>query len=312
MVLGELKVFLAVATERSFSRAATKLYRTQPAVSQAVRRLEDQLGQRLFDRAAKRVTLTEAGVVLLREGTRLVRLAQETEAALRRQSERGRATLRIGGSEVAAHVVLPSIAAFLHRHGHVSVEFHGLPEAQVAAEVAAGTLDIGAVALERVPAQLQQLPLSTPQTGFTVIAPRVHPLAARRSVPIGALKDERVILLTDPNLSERLTTALAESDTVPAGVMRMPGIDSLKRAVAMGLGIGVVPGGALSTPGPQGDLVAVPLAFTPSAASLTLIYGRHDSLCKVIAEFIDVVRTSNRPPLSTGDTPNARRTTAHT
>jgi len=92
----------------------------------------------------------------------------------------------------------------------------------------------------------------------------------------------------------------------------MPGIDSLKRAVAMGLGIGVVPGGAASTPGPQGDLVAVPLAFTPSAASLTLIYGRHDSLCKVIARFIDVVRTSNRPPLSTGDTPNARRTTAHT
>ena len=53
MELGELKVFLTVATERSFSRAATKLYRTQPAVSQAVRRLEDQLGERLFDRSSK-------------------------------------------------------------------------------------------------------------------------------------------------------------------------------------------------------------------------------------------------------------------
>jgi DNA-binding transcriptional LysR family regulator len=194
----------------------------------------------------------------------------------------------------------------------MSVEFHGLPEAQVVAEVAAGTLDIGAVALERVPAQLQQLPLSTPPTGFTVITPRTHRLAARRGVPISALKDERVILLMDPALSERLTTAFAESAAVPAGVMRMPGIDSLKRAVAMGLGIGVVPGGVASTLGPQGDIAAVPLAFTPFTSSLTLIYGRHDSPSKVIAGFIDIVRTPGRPPLPTGDTSHVRRTAAHT
>jgi DNA-binding transcriptional LysR family regulator len=70
MELAELKVFLAVASERSFSRAAAKLYKTQPAVSQAVRRLEEQLGERLFNRATKNATLTPAGDVLFREGTR--------------------------------------------------------------------------------------------------------------------------------------------------------------------------------------------------------------------------------------------------
>ena len=113
MELGELKVFMMVAAERSFSRAAAKLYRTQPAVSQAVRRLEDQLGERLFDRTTKHATLTDAGAVLLREGTRLLRLAEETTAAVRRQSERGRSILRIAGSEVAAHVVLPAISEVL-------------------------------------------------------------------------------------------------------------------------------------------------------------------------------------------------------
>src|SRR5215217_6887537 len=98
MELAELKVFLTVASERSFSRAAVKLYRTQPAVSQAIRRLEEQLGERLFDRQTKHATLTEAGSVLLREATRLIDLAEQAKAAVKRQSARSRTLLRIGGS----------------------------------------------------------------------------------------------------------------------------------------------------------------------------------------------------------------------
>ena len=83
MDLSALRVFLAVAEERSFSRAAAKLHRTQPAVSQAVRRLEDELEEILFDRSSKTGTLTEAGRVLQNYGQRLVRLAEETESAMR-------------------------------------------------------------------------------------------------------------------------------------------------------------------------------------------------------------------------------------
>src|SRR2546423_13066108 len=82
MDLGALKVFLAVAQERSFSRAAAKVHRTQPAVSQAVRRLEVELGEQLFDRSSKNGTLTEAGRMLENYGQRLVRLAEETESAV--------------------------------------------------------------------------------------------------------------------------------------------------------------------------------------------------------------------------------------
>src|SRR6516225_10810533 len=83
MELGALKIFLAVAHERSFSRAAAKVHRTQPAVSQAVRRLELELGEQLFDRSSKSGTLTEAGRMLENYGQRLVRLAEETESAVR-------------------------------------------------------------------------------------------------------------------------------------------------------------------------------------------------------------------------------------
>src|SRR5512138_1080611 len=83
MDLGALRIFLAVAHERSFSRAAAKVHRTQPAVSQAVRRLELELGEQLFDRSSKTGTLTEAGRTLQNYGERLVRLAEETESAVR-------------------------------------------------------------------------------------------------------------------------------------------------------------------------------------------------------------------------------------
>ena len=71
--------FLTVAAERSFSRAAAKLHRTQPAVSQAIRRLEEEVGERLFDRSSKDGTLTEAGRVLRDYAERLQRLAEEAQ-----------------------------------------------------------------------------------------------------------------------------------------------------------------------------------------------------------------------------------------
>ena len=89
--LAELRVFLAVASERSFSAAARTLHRTQPAVSQAVRRLEDALGERLFDRSSREGRLTEAGRVLQHYAERLLRLVEESEAAVRELRTCGRA-----------------------------------------------------------------------------------------------------------------------------------------------------------------------------------------------------------------------------
>ena len=87
MELNELHVFQMVAAERSFSRAAARLHRTQPAVSQAIRRLELELGERLFDRSSKSGQLTEAGTILLDYAERLTRLKDEAEEAVRELQE---------------------------------------------------------------------------------------------------------------------------------------------------------------------------------------------------------------------------------
>src|SRR3954464_2080990 len=134
MEIATLKTFLAVAQERSFSRAAAKVHRTQPAVSQAIRRLESDLGEQLFDRSSKSGTLTDAGKVLHNYGQRLVRLAEETEAGKRDLRDLQRGRVLIGANEAAVHTLLPVVARFRERFAHIAIDVRRVPARQIAVE----------------------------------------------------------------------------------------------------------------------------------------------------------------------------------
>src|SRR5438552_15987898 len=144
MDLAALKIFLAVAHERSFSRAAAKVHRTQPAVSQAVRRLEDDLGEQLFDRSSKTGTLTEAGHMLENYGQRLVRLAEETESAVRDLRDLRRGRVLIGANEAAVHTLLPLVSRFRQRYPDIAIDVRRVPGRRVAGEVQQGRPRCGA------------------------------------------------------------------------------------------------------------------------------------------------------------------------
>ena len=168
MDLAALKIFLAVAQERSFSRAAAKVHRTQPAVSQAVRRLEDDLGEQLFDRSSKTGTLTEAGRMLQNYGQRLVRLAEETESAVRDLRDLRRGRVLIGANEAAVHTLLPLIARFRQRYPDIAADVRRVPARQIAVEVQQGSLDFGA------------LTFRPPEEGLLEVPGCVVPCAASR------------------------------------------------------------------------------------------------------------------------------------
>src|SRR5437764_7697174 len=138
MDLSALKVFLAVAQERSFSRAAAKVHRTQPAVSQAVRRLELELGEQLFDRSSKNGTLTEAGRMLENYGQRLVRLAEETESAVRELRDLRRGRVLIGANEAAGQTPLALLARLRQRFPAIGIHVRRVPAPQIAGEVREG------------------------------------------------------------------------------------------------------------------------------------------------------------------------------
>jgi DNA-binding transcriptional LysR family regulator len=304
MELGELKVFVTVATEHSFSRAAIKLCRTQPAVSQAVRRLEEDLGERLFDRSTKSATLTQAGDALLPEAIQLLRMADEAVATVRQLSQQDRAVLRIGGDEPDAHILLPALSTFLLQQPHLSVEFRRVADMDVLAEVGAGTIDIGITTRERVPAPLCSVPVPVLSTGFCVLLPKSHPFASWPELPVTVLHSERLVTLAGLALPESVTMR-ATDDTAPlTGVfVVMPGIDSLKHAVANGLGIGIVPRAAVSSLTPAG-LVAIPLPAARAASARTLVYRDTDGQRTAVEDFVEALRcagedrTSRKAPVA--------------
>src|SRR5687767_14916972 len=135
MQLQDLHAFATVAAERSFSAAARRLHRTQPAVSQAIRRLEEELGDRLFDRSSRNGTLTEAGTLLLEHSTRLLRMASEAEAAVRELQQVRRGRVVIGANEAAVHSLLPLLRSYAANHPQVSVEVRRVPSRRIAAEL---------------------------------------------------------------------------------------------------------------------------------------------------------------------------------
>ena len=290
MELGELKVFVTVATEHSFSRAAIKLCRTQPAVSQAVRRLEEDLGELLFDRSTKSAKLTQAGDTLLPEAIQLLRMADEAVATVRQLSQRDRAVLRIGGDETDAQILLPALSTLLLQQPHLSVEFRRVADLDVLAEVGARTIDIGITTRERVPAPLCSVPVPVLSTGLCVLLPKSHPLASWPELPVTVLHSERLVTLADLPLPESAPMRATDDAAPPAGAcVVMPGLDSLKHAVANGLGIGVVPRAAVSSLTPAG-LVAIPLPAGRAAGARTLVYRDTDGQRTAVEDFIEALR----------------------
>ena len=125
MELSQLEVFLSVAREHRFSRAAEKLHRTQSAVSQTIRKLEDELGEALFDRSSRDGILTDAGKVLYEYAEKLINLRSEASESLTELRELQKGKLVIAANEFTVLYLLPVLAEFrrLHRmldHGIVN------------------------------------------------------------------------------------------------------------------------------------------------------------------------------------------------
>src|SRR6266851_107033 len=190
MDIAALKTFLAVAQERSFSRAAAKVHRTQPAVSQAVRRLEVDLGEQLFDRSSKTGTLTDAGKVLQNYGQRLVRLAEEAESAMRELRDLRRGRVLIGANEAAIHTLLPLMARFRQKVPDIAVDVRRVPARQIAVEVQQGSLDFGALTFRPSEAGLLEVAVGTDE--LVLLMPPAHALASRRHVTMAEVAGEAI------------------------------------------------------------------------------------------------------------------------
>src|SRR5471030_2126113 len=258
MDLTALRMFLAVAHERSFSRAAAKVHRTQPAVSQAVRRLETDLGEQLFDRSSKNGTLTEAGKVLQNYGQRLVRLAEEAESAMRELRDLRRGRVLIGANEAAVHTLLPLIGKFRESYPDIAIDVRRVPARQIAVEVQQGSLDFGALTFHPSEEGLFEIPVGTDE--LVLLVSPTHELANRRQVSMEEVATHPVVAHNDPSPArERVLRLFEEKHIALKLVISLPSLDGIKRAVELKLGVAMLPRQCANTEIASGRLVAVPV-----------------------------------------------------
>jgi len=294
MELGELRVFLAVAAERSFSRAAMKLHRTQPAVSQSIRRIEDALGERLFDRATKDATLTEAGRLLREYADRLLRLSEEAESAVRDLKDLRRGRVLIGANEASVHAVLPLIARFRDAHPLVHVDVRRIHARQLGAEVAQGSLDFGVMTFQPAEPGLKAVVLG--QDELVMLVHPSSPLAERREVTLAECARQTVIAHNDPSHVRERVLRMFEQHHIPANILvSLPSLEGIKRAVAMQLGVALLPRRCAEAEIERGELVALQVPEVRLRRQVRLIYRKAGERSHAAAAFLTLVEPRRTP-----------------
>lgn len=240
MTFEDLRVFSTVAAERSFSKAARKLRRTQPAVSQAIRRLERDSGERLVDRSSRDGTLTDAGQLLLDYANRLLRLADEASGAVAELRDVKKGRVLIGANEGAVHAVLPLIDAFHREYPSILVDVRRVAARQTSQEVLLRTLDFGVLTFAPPDRDLLSLVLGTDE--LVLLVPPAHPLAGRGDITMEEMGRQTIIAHNDPSPAREQVLRLYEQRHAPLNIrMSLPSLDGIKRAVEMGLGVALLP-----------------------------------------------------------------------
>jgi DNA-binding transcriptional LysR family regulator len=309
MELRHLRYFHAVAEELNFSRAAARVYLSQPALSQQIRKLEEELGVGLFQRTRREVELTEPGRMLL-EGTQqaLVQIDQSVRT-LREMSGAESSRLRVGFPEYVNHTPLAHILQdFQRRSPGVELEQHELltlqQTSQQISELKRGTLDLGLLLL---PVEEEALELEhVLRIELIAVLPEDHPLAYRDEIPMRELEEEPLILFSrkfHPGCYDYVVGCCRTAGFKPNIVQRNePQLYSgatTYRMVASRAGIGIVVPPLTSTSGVSG-VVFRPLAEPTPALNLAAAW-RQDNPSRSLREFLDVLRESTPLEVRAGD-----------
>jgi DNA-binding transcriptional LysR family regulator len=289
MDLSQLETFLAVIEERGFSRAANRLHRTQPAISHTIRRLEDEIGEPLFERSSREGTLTAAGELLREYAERLLKLRGEATSALEelRSLERGR--LHIAANEYTCLYLLPVLDEFRRLCPHISVLVERSLASRIPDQVMDRSAELGMVTFPPEDAQLQAIGVYTDSVVF-VVNPR-HPLAREKKVAIRQLGAESFIAHNVVSPLRRRVIDLFEKHKTPLNMyVELPSLEAIKRFVAMGNGVALVPGLTIQQEIERGELVLVRVPELKIDRQLLLVHRRAGTLSHAALAFLKVVK----------------------
>lgn len=291
--LFQLETFLAVAREGSFSRAAQILFRTQPAVSQTIRRLEQEVGESLFDRSSRDGTLTDAGRVLYDYAEKLLNTRTEALSAIEslRQLERGK--LAVAANEFTCIYLLPLLHEFRRLHPMVHVCVQRSTGSRIPSEVMNRNSEMGVITYRPDDPELKSIAVYIDELAFVV--PPHHPLAHAKQVRIRQLGAEMFVAHNVPSSYRAKVLETFAKCKVPLNMdVELPSIEAIKKFVSAGNGVALLPMITVAEEVKRGDLIRVEVPELRFERKLRIIYRKNVALSHAARAFLTMVESFGR------------------
>ena len=293
MDLFQLETFLAVAREGSFSRAAKKLFRTQPAVSQAVRKLEQEIGEALFDRSSREGLLTDAGVVLQRYAEQLLNVRSEATTAIAELRELHTGKLTIAANEVTCLYLLPVLDEFRRLYPGMRITVQRSLASHIPDAVLNHTVEMGVLTFKPEEPLLRSVVVYRDQLAFVV--PPHHPLADAQEVSIRQLGAEHFVAHHVPSPYRVKVIETFKRRKVPLHMdVELPTIEAIKIFVAGGNGVALIPAICVERELARGELMRLRVRELAFERELRLVYRRGAAMSHAGRAFLTLFEAFSR------------------
>jgi DNA-binding transcriptional LysR family regulator len=296
MELSQLEVFLMVAREGRFSRAAEKLFRTQSAVSQTIRKLEDELGEPLFDRSSREGVLTDAGRTLQTYAEQLLNLRSDAHEALVELRELQKGKLAIAANEFTALYLLPVLAEFRRLHPMIKITVQRSLGSRIPDDLLRHTVEMGVLSYDPQEPRLRSIVVYLDELTFVV--PPNHPLAGEKQISIRQLGAEVFVahIVSSP-YREKVIETFRRFKTPLHMDVELPTLQAITRFVSMGNGVALVPQISVENELARGELVSIPVRELRLHRKLRLVYRKEASLSHAGRAFLQVAEAlaADRP-----------------
>jgi DNA-binding transcriptional LysR family regulator len=289
MELYPLKVFLTVATERSFSRAGEKLLRTQPAISIAIQRLESDLKEKLIDRSGRELLLTDAGRVVLDFAKRFQNLESDLENSLRELKDNYAGRLAIGANETAALYLIPHIEQYRRLFPKVKVQVRRSESSKIPSHLLDGELELGVLSYDPADDHLMTQALYTDRLAL-IVSPR-HRFAGRTDISIAELDMETFIAHNVISPYREAVLREFQRQKVPLNMdVEMPTVETIRRLVQDNQGVAFLPRMCVEQEIKADLLREIRVKELNIERKIRLVYPARRALSHAAKAFLDVVR----------------------
>ncbi|MDX1979863.1 MAG: LysR substrate-binding domain-containing protein [Bryobacteraceae bacterium] len=288
MELYPLRVFLAVANEKSFSRAGEKLLRTQPAVSLAVQRLETQMGEKLIDRSGKDLLLTDAGRIVLDFARRFENLERELSTALAELRDNSAGRLIIGANESTSLYLLQHIESYRRTYPKVKVQVRRTLSSRIPSLLIDGDLELGVISYDPDDERLLSQVIYIDHLAF-VVSPR-HRYAKRESVSISELGMETFVAHNVVSPYREVVLREFQRHKVPLNMdVEMPTVETIRLMVQRNEGVAFLPRMCVEQELEQGTLAEVRVDELHVERKIRLVYPARRALSHAARAFLEVL-----------------------